>query len=89
MSTKSGTGIFVASDRVKRLRLDPRNRWKAIELAKSIELTKINTDYTNVQKFYSWFGNPSEPNLSWESIPGYNQEIFQNLYQIYEILERI
>ena len=83
------TGIFVASDRVKRLRLDPRNRWKAIELAKSIELTKINTDYTNVQKFYSWFGNPNEPKLPWESIPGYNQEIFQNLNQIYEILERI
>ena len=83
------TGIFIASDRTKRLRLDPRKRWKAIELVKDKKLFKIKPYWNDAKKFYSWFGDPNEPKLPWESIPGYNKEISENLSQIHEILVRM
>lgn len=80
------TGMFAVSDRVRRLKLNQRQRWKAEQIANDTNLTKLNCDYTNVEKFYEWFGDPSNPKLPWESIPGYTQEIFENLKYVRENL---
>lgn len=80
------TDMFVASDRTRRLRLNQRQRWKAEQIANDTNLIKLNCDYTNVKKFYEWFGDPSKPKLPWESTEGYTQEIFENLKYVKENL---
>ena len=49
-------------------------------------MIKLKCDYTNVKKFYEWFGDPSKPELPWESIEGYTEEIFENLKYVKENL---
>ena len=80
------TGIFVVSSRVSRLRLNQRQRWKAEQIANDTNLRKLNCDYTNVEKFYEWFGDLSKPKLPWENKDGYKQEIFENLKYVKENL---
>ena len=84
------TGIFVASDRMRRLRINPRLRWKAVLIDKKVtELFKINKNFQDVEKFYSWFGNTDEPKLPWESIDGYQEEIKENLDHVKIILSTL
>jgi hypothetical protein len=72
------TGLFKVTDRVRRLVIDPLNKWKAEMILKDESLLAINKDIDDKEKYYAWFGNPSVPILPWENEDGLLEEISQN-----------
>jgi hypothetical protein len=73
------TGLFIQSDRVKSLKINPYQKWKCIMISSDDTFLLINKNINDGEKYYSWFGNPNLPILPWESKEGYITEIFENL----------
>jgi len=73
------TGLFIQSDRVKKLKINPYQKWKCELISSDPRFLTINKNINDGKKYYSWFGNPNVPELPWESKQGYIKEIFENL----------
>jgi hypothetical protein len=81
------TGLFASSDRVRRLIINPHQKWKAIEISKEETFLNLNKNIDDKEKYFSWFGDPSIPILPWESREGHLKEIKENLKNICEYLQ--
>jgi len=76
------TGLFSSSDRVRRMVLNPHQKWKCKMIASEKSFLKINSDIDDKEKFFAWFGNPAIPTFPWESREGHQQEILENLSRV-------
>jgi hypothetical protein len=73
------TELFRVTDRVRRLVIDPYNKWKAKMILEDKSFLNINRDIDNKEKYYAWFGDHSIPKLPWENEEGLLIEISHNL----------
>lgn len=73
------TELFRKTDRVRRLVIDPLNKWKTDMILEDQSFFSINRDINDKEKYYTWFGNPEIPKFPWESREGLLVEIDHNL----------